>query len=286
MAEPQKTGLIIFLLKPEQVAAFEKETLDASATGIPLLSPLEGTFLPIPAAVREPAWLPAVRSLVEPDTSIILNAQSPAALLVLQRAGRTFVVTFGHAWQLLKDEWLETDFGRRIALNSIARDQVVEIRAEQVFARWHLASERAPRASSVEEFGVEFDRDLVASVEGIPSQADSLLGASIRGSTNLRVNVAISELGAVLDRSAALFASDAYKKAWPEIDNVSPVKDLRLIAQLEAELDKQLASEAGQKRIVLFTPLHKRAEVLPVDSYVFGRMSKSPAKNPYLMIGS
>jgi hypothetical protein len=30
-----------------------------------------------------------------------------------------------------------------------------------VFAKWHLASERAPRASSVDEFGVEFDRDLI-----------------------------------------------------------------------------------------------------------------------------
>lgn len=47
---------------------------------------------------------------------------------------------------------LERDFGRRVALNSIAKNGLVEIRAEQVFARWHLASDRAPRASAVEEF--------------------------------------------------------------------------------------------------------------------------------------
>ena len=155
---------------------------------------------------------------------------------------------------------------------------------EQVFAKWHLASERAPRASSVDEFGVEFDRDLVAAVEGVPS--DDLLGKSIRGATSLRLQLPLRDLGAALDAASTLFDSDAYRTTWPEIDNVSPVKDQGLIAQLEAHLDAELASGQAQHKLVLFTPSNRREESATVDSYVFGRLSKSPVITPYLTVES
>ena len=67
--------------------------------------------------------------------AFVLQSQTPGGLLVVRRAGSTFVMTFGHAWQKLEDVWLEQDFGRRVALNSIARNNILEIRAEQVFAK-------------------------------------------------------------------------------------------------------------------------------------------------------
>ncbi len=215
---------------------------------------------------------------------LTLLAQSPGGLLVVKRDQRTFVVTFGHARQKLEDEWLERDFGRRVALNSIAKNGLVEIRAEQVFARWHLASDRAPRASAVEDFGVEFDRDLVASVEGVPS--DKSLGKTVRGSTSLRLSLPLSSLGGVLDKTEKLFASTAYRKHWPEIDNLSPVKDQGLVLQLDAHLDTESSFGAALKKLVLFTPTHRRDEALTPDSYVFGRMSKTPATTPYLTVDS
>src|SRR5581483_1843581 len=166
-----KIGLTIFLLKPDQVGSFEKKIL-GGRNSLTLSGPLEGAFLPLPSTPHPPIWVEAIRSVLQTPEAFTLQAQSPAGLLVIRRSGRTFVITFGHAWQQLDAEWLEKDFGRRIALNSITRDKVVELRAEQVFAKWHLANERAPRASSVEEFGVEFDRDLVGSIEGEPSHSD------------------------------------------------------------------------------------------------------------------
>ncbi|HUZ95039.1 MAG TPA: TIGR04141 family sporadically distributed protein, partial [Edaphobacter sp.] len=170
----------------------------------------------------------------------------------------------------VKDQWLDPNFGLRVALNSIPQDKLIEIRAEQVFAKWHIANERAPRASFIDEFGVEFDRDLVASLEGIPSQA--LLGDHIRGGTSLRVDRPFSQLQAVLDKATTLFASTEYKKRWPEVANVSPVKDLTLIAKLEAQLGAEFASGQAQKRLVLFTPARRRDEESQLaQSYVFGR---------------
>jgi uncharacterized protein (TIGR04141 family) len=284
MAE-QKLGLIIFLLRVGQVSKFEMALLGRPS--FPLAEPLEGSFVPLPSAPSEPQWLGVIRSILQATDSPTLLGQSPAGLLIVRRGDKTFVVSFGHAWQMLEDEWLERDFGRRVALNSIPRDQLVEIRAEQVFAKWHIANERAPRASSVDEFGVEFDRDLVAAVEGVPSKPLlSILGKSIRGGTSLRVTVPFGTLGSVLDKTGDLFDSDDYKKMWPEIDNVTLVKDQSLIASLENQLDAEFVTGQAQKRMVMFAPTRRDEGSPSLESYVFGRLSKSPGFTPYLTVNS
>ena len=61
------------------------------------------------------------------------------------------------------------------------------------------------------------------------------------------------------------------KQTWPEIDNVSPVKDADLIVHLEAELDAELTGGHAQRKLVMFTPSPRREEAAIADSYVFGR---------------
>lgn len=277
-------GLTTFLIRNDQLSEFRKAFPPTAVGAIPLSDPLEGYFIPFPSVGGVPAWVEQVGSLLDREITTRMRAQSPGALLVVTRGQRTFVVTFGHAWQKLEDEWLERDFGRRVALNSIASDGLVEIRAEQVFARWHVASDRAPKAAPVDQFGVEFDRDLVASVEGVPT--DKALGKVVRGSTSLRVQLPISSLAATLDKADKLFASTSYRKRWPEIDNLKPVRDASTMVSLENRLDGDLASGDKVAHMVLFTPTHRRDDAIVVDSYVFGRMAQSPARRPYLTIDS
>jgi len=280
-----KIGLTVFLIKPDQVAALEKALLTLGGGLIPLTAPLDGVFVPLASFGAEPKWVEAVQSVIQAPITVDMHSKSPAGLLVVKRPAGTFIVTFGHGWMKLEDSWLERDFGRRVALNAIPKDQVIEIKAEQVFARWHLASERAPRASSVDEFGVEFDRDLVSVVEGIPTLKPSL-GKSVRGGTSLRLNLPIGELASVLDEGATLFASDAYKKDWPDIDNINPVKDYLLIGKVEHALDEDFANGQARTRIVMFTPSQRKDETIVADSYVYGRLAASAPTSPYLMFDS
>jgi uncharacterized protein (TIGR04141 family) len=279
----QTIPLSIYLFRQDRVAVFEK-ALDVSLNSLPLAQPLDGYAIPLQASARVPMWVPVIQSVLQNPGAFSLIGQSPAAMLVIRRVGRTFVLTFGHAWSKLDDDWLEPDFGRRVALNLIPPDKLVEIHIEQVFAKWHIARERAPRASSVEEFGVQFDRDLVASVEGEPSKR--IFGNRLRGGTYLRVDIPFSELLDILDKSVPLFQSNAYKKNWPEIDNIDVVTDELLIAKLEAQFDVELKAGSAQKKLVMFAPTYRREEVWAVDSYVFGRMSQSPATSPYLLVQS
>jgi uncharacterized protein (TIGR04141 family) len=280
-----KIGLTIYLLKADKLANFDQALRKPGIDIRPLAAPLDGEFIALPSELGEPAWANYIRSALQDPNGLPLESQSPAGLLVVRRGANTFVLTFGHAWQQLKESWLEPDYGLRIALNAIPRNKLIEIRAEQVFARRHIASERAPRASFVEEFGVEFDRDLLSVLEGIPTNAS--LGTHIRGGASLRVQLPFSKLGETLDKATRLFQSTTYKTRWPEVGNINAVRDPAVIAAAEAQLDADLANGRALRKLVLFTPAERRDEPSQLaHSYVFGRMVPRPALRPHLRIES
>ncbi len=280
----QKLPLSIYLLRADRVEAFERKLLGVGQAILPLIEPFDGFVLPLRNRETTPEWVTVLKSALQNPNGLSLTGQSAAALLVVRHAGKTFVLTFGYGWRKLDDEWLEPDFGRRIALNAIAPDKVLEMQVEQVFAQWHISKERAPRASRIDEFSMESERDLVATVEGLSSVP--LFGKTVRGGTNLHVEVPFSKLEAVLTKTVTLFASNAYKNRWPEVDNISPVKDQSLIDKLDAQFDADLAAGTAQRKMVMFTPTYRRVEATPIDSYVFGRMTEGAATTPYLMVDS
>jgi uncharacterized protein (TIGR04141 family) len=230
--------LTIFLIKSDRVDPLER-ILGAVAESIfELASPFEGRVLSFPPHKGEPPWAKALRGILK-DHGFSAFGQSPSALMLVKHGSQMFGLSFGHAAARLLPDWLERDFGRRVALNAIQPNKLVEIHLEQVFAKWHVARERAPRATSVEEFGVEFDRDLVARVEGFPKEKHKVLGGMVRGGTNLRVKVPFSELSGLLEKCSNLYASKSYQTTWPDIDNINPVQDEDLEAKLDAQLDKE-----------------------------------------------
>jgi uncharacterized protein (TIGR04141 family) len=276
-----KIGLSIYLLKPSQVRTFEQAVVDPRDDVILLKEPLNGVFIPIEPEAKEPAWVSSVRSILQTDIRSEMDALAPAGLLVVWRSTGTFVISFGRAYQVLEDDWLELGFGRKVALNAVPRESVVWIKAEQLLAKGHLASERAPKAAPVDEFGVDFERDLVGAVEGVPSR-NPLLGDKVRGAKNIHLTLPLSHLDEILDECATLFASDLYKNDWPDIDNIQRVKDEGTITALDAAVDDVMSSPAANSQIVMYTPLQRKGEALLAESYVYGRLIDSAVRVPYL----
>ena len=222
--------------------------------------------------------------LADPLADLNLDTQSPAGLLLVRRSGRTFVITFGHAWLKLKDDWLELDFGKRVALHLIPRDQMVEVRAQQIFAKWHTANDRAPQAVSIDEFSVDFSRDLLGAIEGVSS--DPAFGKIVRGSTSLKIHITLDQLSGALENAADLFRSPRYRDIWPDVDQIVRVQDSQKQALLEQAFNCALASGEAQKTLILVDPVGKGSYGADVDAYLFGRVSRSPATTPYLSIGN
>jgi uncharacterized protein (TIGR04141 family) len=282
-AGQKKIAFTIYLLLPDKVAEFEASLLSEDQKLSLLEGPLEGVFAPIePTNPEPPPWVAAVNSILQTPMTGDLASRAPAGLLVIWRGPRTFVLPFGQGvWPKLKTLWLERDFGRRVALNAIPRDSVVWLKSEQFLAKWHLASEKAPRASSVDEFGVDFDRDLVNAVGGAPTLKPTL-GQRITGGTSLRVSLPISSLPDTLDECSALFDSDAYRANWPDIDNIRRIDDEASIVLLEQKLDQVITAGQANQLVSMFTPFQKRGESLVAENYVFGRNYPTAVRTPYL----
>jgi uncharacterized protein (TIGR04141 family) len=285
VAKPSEKGsaLSIYLLREDRIDQFEKALLNATNV-LSLQDGWDGYVITMQSPRVPPTWQKTLREILKNPSAFSLSTESPGALAVIRLSGKTFVLSFGHAWAKLQEEWLEQSFGRLVALNSIDPSRLVEINLEQVFANWHLSRERAPRASSVNEFGVEFDRDLVASIEGLSST--KLFGKKLRGATNLRLQIPFSQLQKVLDSAGRHFDSDDYKKRWPEVDNITPIDDRAQITELETQLDSELKAGVAQKKLVMFTPTYRHDTDAMVDSYIFGRRTKSAVTRPYLMVES
>lgn len=283
-SSPDRSSVSIYLIKASRVSDFERD-IGSDRDTHALAQNLEGYLVTLPSPPKEPVWLSSVRTVLATPSAASISTQAAGGIVVVRRQARTFAVCFGTGWMRLKPEWLEHDFGRRVALNAISKDSLIEVNAEQVFAKWHFATERAPRATSLREFGVESERDLVSAVEGVPKDS-ALLGPVLRGGTSVRVKIPFSSIGPVLDKLLSLFKSNALKKTWPELHNLMPVVDGDLISELDGKLDSELKAWRGRSAVILTSPVLRRENVRLVDAYVFGRNTKGTATAPYLMFGS
>lgn len=279
----ERISASVYLLRRGS-AADALAALTASAVSVhPLKDAVPGgQFFVLPADPVEPKWLNPVSALLG-DGGANIQGQSPGAILCVPHGGRTFLLPFGYGHTKIKDEWVEPEFGKIVALCVVPQASVREMRSEQVFARRHIASERAPRAAAVREFGFEADRDLVAAVEGTPEPAYSLtFGARVRGGLALKLDLCFDRLLDSLRDILARFESNDHEQRWPQANTLAPVRDDVEIQLLDVFLDAELLRPRPEDRIALAAPSERSGDKPYPHHFVVGRLSKNPATSPYL----
>lgn len=214
------------------------EFLRSLPESVPLKSPLEGTFHPIPSPKRQPGWAQTIEAeLLSHRPSEQLFSQTAAGLIKLRIAKRIVLITFGHAWMRLQTDWYHDDFGRRACLNLIKVDDLKQIRLEQVLAKRHRQVERSPTTSSLGSFNFESDRDLVFSVEG--ESRHKLISGNVRGGAPIRFDVPIERLGKALHLLCKKQGL-GYQRKFPDIDNLIAVTNKKVIDDLELALEADM----------------------------------------------
>ena len=281
-------GVSVYLLKRSKTAEAKRQLEDASDTVYALVDSIPGAaFIALPSDAVSPKWLKPVSTLLADGADPQLEGQSPGALLWVPRGEKIFVFTFGYGHSKVKEEWVEPDFGKVVALAVVPQGQVREMRAEQVFAKRHIASERAPKASAVREFGFEPDRDLVAAVEGVPeSRYWPFFGTKVRGGVSFKFDLEVAKLVETLDQIAERFDSNDHRNRWPQANNLVVVRDDETNDKLDALLDRVLAGPRAGAAISLAAPGERSGEGTYPQHFVIGRRTKSAATSPYLMLGS
>jgi uncharacterized protein (TIGR04141 family) len=173
------------------------------------------------------------------------------AIVFLPVNDRTFAITFGHVFHNLKPESYEYDFGLRVTLNSVDPDQLKSLDS--------LVPENARRQRTQLSVGsdltlFDFDRDntILKSLTGKVREELKPLFKHATGASSIRINSDVEPdgLAGLCSRLLKLYQDETYKNSFPDIQNVTPVKDPVVVDALNAKL---ITALRAQEEIVVLT---------------------------------
>lgn len=174
------------------------------------------------------------------------------AIVFLPMDGRCVALTFGHTYHNLKSESYEYDFGLRATLNAVDPDK---IRSTDIVQPEDAKRERiqSPVASDLTYFDINTDESIVKRLTGAVRSELHPYFRQVTGANNIRVSskVAASDIRNLCSKLLEIYRSDDYKKVFPDIQNISPVKDPLVIDELNTCLIKAFREEALELTLVI-----------------------------------
>ena len=193
-----------------------------------------------PPSQSPPLWLEFVRTGVSEDLRELSN-RTNAAVLVARRGTRIFALTFGHGRHLLREEALEADFGLRTALNALQPTTLRSIDAFTIEDQTIHRRAQASRASGLEVFGVDVERDILRAVTGEPwPDLDLRAVTGVGPSLAVSAKTDFSGLGPLMDRLLTLFRRRTYRQAFSWVDNIRSIADPAVLGAADQALVRDL----------------------------------------------
>jgi len=235
-------GLTIFLIKPSTSRSeCLRVTKAASMSEFEFPDGTKASLHTFSTPPQAPKWFNFFSDVVENLPSVV--SSSASAVLFVSKSDRLFAVTFGYGRSLLVPGSWEEDFGLKVTLNSVDRTKIKTVDRMTLDAIGQHSRIQASRDASIGEFGLDLEQDFLRAVTG--KATDPTLGSVLTGKDALTVTVAISpqELPALLGRYLAQSESEAYKAAFPWVDQIHEVKNPAKIGELDSTLVERIRSD-------------------------------------------
>lgn len=238
-----KVDLNIYLLKSglTEYSKSIKETDKLKSEEIPLNGKNIGMLYIKQSHANLPKWTKFFDGVVSPKKFGINS--STGALLALEVEGRFFMLAFGQGRHLLNSEFIEMNFGFRVALNCVNENSLRSIDKVSFEAHPRQSREQSGKATELQYFMVDVERDLLRAVTGVPT--DPYFGERISGmdAVKLSLDIDLSGLKGLLSRLLKEYQSNAYKKkGFAFVDHIGEVKDSILSDALDLELISKIKS--------------------------------------------
>lgn len=199
-----------------------------------------------------PMWLHALSKKSEGEFPNI-HASSISGALLVTVEDRGFVLTFGHAWQKIRSRFIEPNFGIRCVLNLAERDSLRAIKRDRIAEDFIQAIEQIPDSDEIDRFGIDIERDLL---RGVKAKVDSNreFGSWVAGGDPFKASICLEKesLQSFLARCISLWSLADYQNNFAWVDNIAPIRDELLDAELNQALVCALAEDPTQ--FVLCTP--------------------------------
>lgn len=186
------------------------------------------------------------------------NRKSVAALLFVQVGSHVLVITFAHGWMLLDENQFESDFGLRVAINSLNPDKLKRLERSNLGDALQGVSQ-SPFQRDFNSFGVDDALDLIKKLSGA-AQDNSALD-TITGARSLKITgeYGFDDVVAMASDIISLYASTDYRStAFSIVDSVLPITDGPLISELFQLAVNSI--KANEERFELGLPASTEAE--------------------------
>lgn len=174
------------------------------------------------------------------------------AILFLPIGDRCFAVCFGQVHHNLKDVAYEYDFGLRVTLNML---DPKELRSADMVEPGPARRKRTQVPISTELTYLDFDAnsEIIKSLTGkVKSEFEGLFKTAT-GSASLKISLKIDpeELADRCARFLELYESEEYKESFPNIENITPVRNPADIAPLDELLLASLKDKDGETTLTI-----------------------------------
>lgn len=165
-----------------------------------------------------------------------------SAVLIAKHSTRFFALTFGYGKTLLRSDCYEENFGLKVVLNSVDPEKLRSIDAQSLDAVPVNVRSQASVATSLADFGVDIDKDLIYAATGKPKNPE--LGKQITGKDSIKLSIKfdLEGLDYLLGKLLTQFTSTSYKNHFSWIDHLSEVRDNSLITNLDNSLSHKIQS--------------------------------------------
>jgi uncharacterized protein (TIGR04141 family) len=204
------------------------------AAGLP-----DGARLFVLDSEPRPPWWKSYFGIEKP-----LSQMNKGALIFLPVGPRCFALSFGHVAHNLLDTSYEYDFGLRVTLNSL---DPTKLKSTDTLEPGAAKRQRTQLPIESELTFFDFDRDstILRSLTGKVKDEFKELFKHATGASNLRISsdVQPNGLAALCENLHGLYQADDYKAAFPEIQNIVPVRDPAQLALLNEHLLQALRTK-------------------------------------------
>ncbi|WP_165352885.1 DUF6119 family protein [Loktanella sp. IMCC34160] len=182
---------------------------------------------------KHPTWFSDVTGVFDGIPAI--KNKSSCAVVVFRHVDRVFVTTFAHGWQYIDDTKIESDFGLRVAINSLDDSKVRRIDRSNLGEAIKGVSQSAFQRD-LQAFGIDEALDLVRRISGRIEDDD--FANSVSGATALKITreMTLAELPEVAEEALTRSQSTDYQSSgFYIIDKVRPILDRVVLAELDAK---------------------------------------------------
>jgi uncharacterized protein (TIGR04141 family) len=166
-----------------------------------------------------------------------IKQESKGALLFLPVGGRVFAVSFGMVFHHLNNYAYEYDFGLIVTLNSLDPSLLKSADMMEPGAARRKRTQ-VPVSSDLTYLDFDGDSQVIKTLTGKVKEEFKELFKNATGGASLKVSLKLepSELPDLCATLLSLYAATDYKTTFPNIQNITPIKDPAKIDELNKEL--------------------------------------------------